>query len=44
MSRRSPTLNARAPEAYVEVSPQDAERYELQDQEKVQVSYSTRHD
>ena len=38
MSRRSPTLNARAPEAYVGSVPQDAERYELQDQEKVQVS------
>ncbi len=37
MSRRSPTLNARAPEGYVEVCPKDAVSWSIVDGEKVKV-------
>jgi predicted molibdopterin-dependent oxidoreductase YjgC len=37
MTGRSPGLDALRPEAEVEVSPQDAERYGIQDRERVRV-------
>lgn len=38
MSRRSPTLNARCPEAYVEISVEDASKMGINDGDKVKVS------
>jgi predicted molibdopterin-dependent oxidoreductase YjgC len=38
MSRRSKTLNERVPEGYVEISPEDAEKLQINDQELILVS------